>query len=488
MRKTAILAMVAFVILSGCKDSIKDESVGKQPPSPQVPVQAPVPAVVEKAKEAARPEIQEKPKVEPEKKAGGDQLKSFPEKVVPLTLGMQTKPNCSSTADLQDIGKLGVKFIRRGFYWDGIEKEKGKYEFTEYDRILKDADDNGLRVLACLFGNNKLHEDDNRGGIQTEEGRKGYANFAAALASHFKGRGIIWEIWNEPNVRTFWRNDKGAMHNSPEFADEYTALVKETVKTMRLSDPDCLVVAGSVSCFWDPSFNWTDSCFSKGMYKTGISGWSVHPYGLNSPEEYTAGYERMRSIMEKYGAPKDFPMLNTERGFAVAKTKSWEGNPESEGWSGGPEGMAFQYQSWHIVRQYMIDLMNGINLSSWYEWAGKEFAIASKDKKRPAYFACKNMIDQLSGFAYKERMKTASPLDYVLIFVNKAGAEKLVVWTSPPLKATPEKVKDHDVAIPVNAAGELKLVDLMGKESVVKVTDGKISVKLSGAPQYVVLK
>ncbi|HBC88109.1 MAG TPA: hypothetical protein DCZ94_14255, partial [Lentisphaeria bacterium] len=269
---------------------------------------------------------------------------------------------------------------------------------------------------------------------------------------------------------------------------EYTALVKETVKTMRAADPDCLVVAGSVSCFWDPSFNWTDSCFSKGMHQTGISGWSVHPYGLKSPEEYTAGYARMRSIMEKYGVPKDFPMLNTERGFAVTKTKSWEGNPESEGWAGGPEGMAFQYQAWHIVRQYMIDLMNGICLTSWYEWAGEEFAIASKDKKRPAYYACQNMIKQLDGYSLKERIKTASDLDYILLFENKAGARKLVAWTSPPLKETPEKVKEHEVTVPVEASGSLSIMDLMGKESAVEAVNGKLSLKLSGAPQYVTLK
>ncbi len=487
MRSIAVLSILTALFLGGCTESAIQQSTT---PKPQ-------PVEIEKPKEPAQPAKQEppkpveqeKPKVETEMKPNADQLKKFPEMIVPMNLGMQTKPKCSTTEDIKEIGELGAKFIRRGFYWSGVEKEKGKYDFTEYDRILKDCDDNGIRVLACLFGDNKLYDcklPKKQGGIQTDEGRKGYANFAAALAGHFKGRGIIYEIWNEPNVRTFWRKDGN--HNSPEFAEEYTALVKETVKTMRAADPDCLVVAGSVSCFWDPSFNWTDSCFSKGMYKTGISGWSVHPYGLKSPEEYTAGYARMRSIMEKYGAPRDFPMLNTERGFAVAKTKSWEGNPESEGWAGGPEGMAFQYQAWHIVRQYMIDLMNDIHLSSWYEWGGEEFAIANKDKKRPAYYACQNMIRQLNGYSFKERIKTSSDLDYILLFENKAGARKLVAWTSPPLKDSPDKAKNHDLAVPVQESGDLPVCDLMGKESTVKAADGKITLKLTGAPQYVTLK
>ena len=37
------------------------------------------------------------------------------------------------------------------------------------------------------------------------DGRQAYARWAAAAASHFQGRGILWEIWNEPNIRGFWQ-------------------------------------------------------------------------------------------------------------------------------------------------------------------------------------------------------------------------------------------------------------------------------------------
>lgn len=31
-----------------------------------------------------------------------------------------------------------------------------------------------------------------------------FAHWAAAAAQHFRGRGILWEMYNEPNIR-FWR-------------------------------------------------------------------------------------------------------------------------------------------------------------------------------------------------------------------------------------------------------------------------------------------
>ena len=97
--------------------------------------------------------------------------------------------------------------VRRGFYWTSVEKEKGVYDFSDYNVQMGHAKKLGLTVVGCLFGNNKLYEDDGLGGIQTEPGRKGFANFAAALAEHYKDHDVLWEVWNEPNVRSFWRKN-----------------------------------------------------------------------------------------------------------------------------------------------------------------------------------------------------------------------------------------------------------------------------------------
>src|SRR5690606_11061840 len=124
------------------------------------------------------------------------------------------------------------------------------------------AKQKGYRVVACLFGNNTLHEDDGRGGIQTAAGRAAFAAFAAAAAEHYKHHDLLREIWNEPNVRTFWRKD--GMHNSDPFAQEYTDLVKAVAPAMLKADPGAFIMAGSVSNYWQPSYEWTEACFKKG--------------------------------------------------------------------------------------------------------------------------------------------------------------------------------------------------------------------------------
>ncbi|HPO90694.1 MAG TPA: cellulase family glycosylhydrolase [Victivallales bacterium] len=413
---------------------------------------------------------------------------SLPKCQIPECVGVQTKPNYATAEGLKAISDAGVKIIRRGFYWNGIETQKGVYNFAEYDELVKNAEENGLRILGVLFGNNKLHEDDNRGGIQTEGGRKAFANFAAALAEHFKGKGIVWEIWNEPNVRTFWRKD--GMHNSEEFAEEYTALVKEVVPAMRKADPNCLVLAGSVSNFWEPSYKWTEFCFAKGIYKSGISGWSVHPYGVKTPEEFTIGYNITRDIMKKYDVPQNFPIVNTERGFSVEFKKTWGDHRDTEGWSGGPNDMATQYQAWHLVRQFMIDQLNKINFTIWYEWAPKDetkFAIVNGNEKRPAFFALQNMIKQLSKYSLKERIKTDSELDYLLLFQNAEGKKKIVAWTCPPPKESPDKAIPHTISIDLKPGETAEALNIFGEKTKAEVSAEKISVEISGSPLYITI-
>jgi hypothetical protein len=406
-----------------------------------------------------------------------DHASVLPETVVPQSLGMQTKTNTCSFEDLENIKDMGASFIRRGFYWTSVEKQKGIYDFSDYDKLMRDADSNGLRVLGCLFGENNLYENDGQGGIQTEEGRQGFAAFAAALADHYKGRGIIWEIWNEPNTRTFWRSN--GEHNSDEFAEEYTALVKATVPAMLAVDPNCFVAAGSVSAFWEPSYYWTNACFSKGIYESGIRGWTVHPYGLKTPEEHAAGYARFRLIFINNNVPEDFPLLNSERGFSIQNLQ--------EGWSGGPEDMALEYQAWHVVRQYMIDLMCQVQLTIWYEWKGQDFGVMDGNEQRPAYFACKNMVGELSGYSYLERLEVESPQDYLLLFGNQEGDKKIVAWTAPPPNGTPNLAVPHQVAIPVSVNGTLSSTNLYGEEISIEVTDRTIVIELSGAPKYISL-
>ncbi len=400
----------------------------------------------------------------------------------PQSAGVQMKTHNFTVENLRIAHELGFRVVRRAFHWNSIEKEKGVYNFASWDEQMAEADRLGLTVIGCWFGNNKLHEDDGRGGIQTEEGRQAFARFAAACAERYKDQRVIWEVWNEPNVRTFWRKD--GMHNSEEFAKEYTDLVKAIMPAVLAVDPDAFVVVGSVSNYWKPSYQWTEFCFKNGILDTGVKAWSVHPYGVKTPEEFSIGHTITRELLKQYGKP-DMHMLNTERGFAIQELKN------NEGWSGGNKDEVFEYQAWHFVRMYMADQMNNVPITIWYEWDGKDpwtgsaFALFN-DEPRPIIKAAAILRDQLAGYNLVSRITTGHNLDYILLYRNEAGDQKLVAWTAPPPGDAPNAAFPHDVKIQVSTAGKVTSIGVLGDEmKVAEAGDNAYRLAVSGAPQYV---
>lgn len=397
---------------------------------------------------------------------------SLPDTTVPLSCSIQVKGHSSSPQDFDGIRDLGIAWVRRGFIWEGVEKEKGVYDFTALDQVVVDARARNLSILGCIAFGNKLYAP-----VTTDEGRAAYAAFAAACAARYQGKVAMWEIWNEPNVRTFW--GKHGKANSPEYAKEYTALVKATAPVMRAAVPDCTLLAGSVSCLgWNAVDPWMETCFAEGMLTSGIDGWSAHPYSLKRPEDYGAAYANTRELMAKHG--KVLPLLNTERGYPIGK--------ELEGFADG-EGDQYQYQAWHFVRQYMNDLMNDVRLTSWYEWTGegKEagFSLHGGEKSLPITDACRVMLKELAGYKFDKRLPLTSSEDYVLAFNGPGGGRKLVAWTAPAPGKKPDEAVVHPVQVPVEAVAPLATIAIYGEAGSAPVAAGAVTLTLSGAPQYV---
>jgi hypothetical protein len=349
------------------------------------------------------------------------------------------------------------------------------YDFSKYDRIMADCKARGLTVVGCIAFSNKLY-----GHAKDEPGRAAYANFAAALVARYKDYDIVWEIWNEPNTMTFW-GKHGKKGNSKDYAGEYLGLVKAAVPAMRQANPKCIILGGSVSNMWTESYKWMDFIFEAGVLKTGIDGWSVHPYGLKNPEDYIEAYDTMRKSMAKHGGPANIPVLNTERGFPLGK---------AEGHVDGAAGMAKEYQAWHVVRQFLVDMLCDVNVTIWYEWIGspKEgYSLYSPTEVLPVYTATEVLIQQLRGYRLNKRIEIGDPRDFAVSFVTKAGAEKIVVWTSPPPHQKVDQTKPHEVRVPVPVSGPIDVIDIYGKTSRLMAKGGFVEFTASGSPQYLVV-
>ncbi|MEM1060426.1 MAG: cellulase family glycosylhydrolase, partial [Verrucomicrobiota bacterium] len=415
------------------------------------------------------------------------QAEDWPEPVIPKPFGMQLKEHNKNEKNLDQLQELGIHVVRRGLLWHNVEKEKGVYDFSRYDELVNGVEERGMVLLACLALNNeKLYPH-----VRKPEGRQAFINYTKAIMEHYKGKPIIWEIWNEPNIRTFW--GKHGKANQRPYAEEYYNLVKALVPEMKKVDPNCLVLGGSVSGMWKDAWNWTEIIFEMGILETGIDGWSHHPYSLKRPEQQYDGYMRLREMFVKNGMPRDFPIVNSERGFSMKDLKSTNpggGDVDIDYNTYGKKEALPDYQAWHLVRQYLTDLLADVKFTIWYEWEGSSkegFPIIQNGKKTLAYFACEHLIKELTGFRLEKRLELGEKNDFILSFRN-GNQQKLVVWTSPTGQDSPDLTKKKELEIPVNATGQVTMTDVYGKETTtLPVKNGKITVTLEGGPQYITL-
>ncbi|HRU01344.1 MAG TPA: hypothetical protein P5239_06550, partial [Victivallales bacterium] len=98
-----------------------------------------------------------------------------------------------------------------------------------------------------------------------------------------------------------------------------------------------------------------------------------------------------------------------------------------------------------------------------------------------------NMIKQLSKYSLKERIKTDSELDYLLLFQNAEGKKKIVAWTCPPPKESPDKAIPHTISIDLKPGETAEALNIFGEKTKAEVSAEKISVEISGSPLYITI-
>lgn len=195
--------------------------------------------------------------------------------------------------------------------------------------------------MYILDYSNKLYESDQS--IRTEAGRKAFAAFAGAAAKQYTGKGILWEIWNEPNLTHFW---------SPQpSAEDYCKLIEATVGWIRQADPTGQIVAGATSQI---PLDWLEGCFKRGMLKW-IDILSVHSYRSQAPETVIADYTKLRELIKCYLPDgKEMPIFSGEWGYS---NLNWDRSRISE-----------QEQAQYLARMFLINLYQDIPVSIWYDW------------------------------------------------------------------------------------------------------------------------
>lgn len=398
----------------------------------------------------------------------------LPEMLFPAGVGVNIHFVAGHEQDLDLIAAAGFKFIRMDFGWAGIERRKGEYDWSQYDQLLANLDQRGIRPVLILDYSNPLYEAQvtstnplthqlhhTIASPQHPESIAAFAAWAAASARHFHGRHVLWELWNEPNI-DFW-SPKPDVH-------QYTALALAAAKAIREAEPQATIIGPASSGFpWE---------FLETFLKSGILEYvdavSVHPYRRpdRPPETAEADYRRLRDLIRKYtpaGKPQPIPILSGEWGYSSHR-----------------RGVSLGTQAEFAARQQLFNLLEGVPLSIWYDWKndGNDPAenehnfgtMTSALEPKPAYTALKTLTHELAGYRVARRLSFDSDQDFVLVCTNSAGDQKLVGWTLGQLHARTIGIKAP--------APELRGTLGDGQSFRPEWRDGACQFDLSGAPRY----
>ncbi len=382
----------------------------------------------------------------------GDKVK-FEKPKIPNAFGVNIHFTSGQEEQIKKIANAGFKWIRMDFIWNAVECEKGKYDFSDYDKLMADLDKHGIKAYFILdYGNNFY---DGGAAPRNNETQEAFVKFVEASVKHFRNRNIVWEIWNEPNLDKFW-----APKANPE---DYVKLAKVVYDAVKRNDPNAMLVGPALSG-WD--FNFLENIFKLGFLEN-IDAVSLHPYGSAKPEDASKYFGTARQLISKY-APKNkkLRVLSGEWGYPAINE------------------MSVDKQASYLVRMFLSNVMLDVPISIWYDW--RDDGTDSKDpehnygvmfydmREKPAYIAMSTLSRVLNGYEYSTRLASESDNDYILLMKN-GDSFKLAIWTSG---------LPHTVSIPLDI-DEVKLIAQSGECRQIILKNGILDVELKGEVQYV---
>lgn len=378
------------------------------------------------------------------------------------------------TALLDKARQAGFRWVRTDLTWARVERERGQYDFSAYERLVAEMKRRKLQPLLILDYGNPLYD----GGLapHTDEGRAAFAEFCHQAVRRLKGDVKHWEIWNEPNQAQFWKPQPNA--------GDYVKLAAAAAKRIRDADREAVIVSGGTARV---DLDFLRACFAEGLLEH-VDVVSVHPYRQTPPETATpellalarliremrpvppAVVSRKPRVGEKASPPpppKEIPIWVGEWGY----TTSWEGIDE-------------EAQARYLVRMMLHNASVGIPVSIWYDLqqdgpdpkeGEHNFGILTHADASPrkAALAAAHMASLLGDLEVFRRVELPVPLHGVTF--RRGRQEVTAFWAREGSGAVEVAPRD----------GPLKVLDLYGKE-LPAPSDSGGSIQLTESPIYVV--
>jgi hypothetical protein len=367
------------------------------------------------------------------------------------------------------LADLGVKWARVQTGWAKTEKRPGVYDFAWLDAIVDKLLACGVHPwLSISYGNpvytktmnisppgiSPNYQGCNEFGvgfppIHTPKERQGWQNYVGALVRHFRDRVTHYEVWNEPDLLSFWKCQPKAA--------QYVDLVRLTAEPLRREQPDAKLIGGSIAwgmTVW--SLKYLEDCFQAGLHDL-VDIITYHGYKSVPERHSTQEIAAFTHLLRRYK-----PSLEYWQGEAGIQSFV----PEKARGVGALSTMknSEPIQARMLLRRFLLELDNGCAMSSYFHMADFAHYAAFKQtfhyglirladgSPKPSYFALQSLATLLCDPMEPANGRTAAHMS-VLHDTADPRATKVATWHAnfvrgnTPVHAwwLPESVEDDPV-------------------------------------------
>lgn len=228
---------------------------------------------------------------------------------------------------LQLVREMGAPTVVEFFPWAYIEPQPGRYNWYQADRIVRHAQQQGVRIIARMgFVPQWARPDDTTFNTIEDDAFPDFAAFVATFAARYAGIIDHLIIWNEPNLAFEWGYQ-------PVDPARYVRMLQALYGPVREANPDVIILAAALAPTLEQPgspHGLDDRLFLEGMYRAGAAPYfdalALHTYGFTRPATEDPAPDRLNfrraelliDIMREHDDP-DKPVFITESG--------WNDNP-----------------------------------------------------------------------------------------------------------------------------------------------------------------
>jgi hypothetical protein len=168
--------------------------------------------------------------------------------------GLFQRPESEWAPVLEQFAAGGLGYVRQDLSWSGVQRERGgPFDWSQTDRVAAALARAGLRWYP-LLAYSSTWSGVSKGDVMSHPADAAdYLAFVSAAVDRYGNGGSFWrehselpvlaptrwEIWNEPNTRTFWREQATAPE---DYADLYAA----ARATVHQHDPQAQAIAAGL--------------------------------------------------------------------------------------------------------------------------------------------------------------------------------------------------------------------------------------------------